>query len=389
MFKKINNYLSQDSLTFSYLPAQLKKNKSCWIIEYWCEDPITFKMRRVRIRVDKIKKRYSTLKEAQAHILKIVTYINIKLMQGWNPFQSQENEIQMFTPIEDVGKQFLEEKNRELRADSIRSYASFMKTFLNYVKTKLPRIRYISQFTKSHASQYMDYIYIDRGVAQRAYNNYLKFCRIFFNWCVSHSFISSNPFENIKSKTKPAKKRILIDKIMRDRITEYLSEHEPQMLVVCKLMYYCLLRPKEIVNLRVRDVDFVSGTIRVSESVSKNHKTRYAAMTDDVINSLEYIKNYKADYYLISRDWLPSPTKAWCTKFSRYWYNLRPILNIPEEMQLYSFRDTGIFEMLKSGVDPLSVKQHADHHSLSMTSIYSDHADPNLAHIIREKSPDF
>lgn len=85
-------------------------------------------MRRVRIRVDKIKKRYSTLKEAQAHILKIVTYINIKLMQGWNPFQSQENEIQMFTPIEDVGKQFLEEKNRELRADSIRSYASFMKT---------------------------------------------------------------------------------------------------------------------------------------------------------------------------------------------------------------------------------------------------------------------
>ena len=49
-------------------------------------------------------------------------------MQGWNPFQSQENEIQMFTPIAAVGKQFLEEKNRELRADPIRSYASFMKT---------------------------------------------------------------------------------------------------------------------------------------------------------------------------------------------------------------------------------------------------------------------
>jgi site-specific recombinase XerD len=45
--------------------------------------------------------------------------------------------------------------------------------------------------------------------------------------------------------------------------------------------------------------------------------------------------------------------------------------------------------MLKTGIDPLSVKQHADHHSLEMTTIYSNHVDPNLAKIIREKAPAF
>jgi hypothetical protein len=45
--------------------------------------------------------------------------------------------------------------------------------------------------------------------------------------------------------------------------------------------------------------------------------------------------------------------------------------------------------MLKAGIDDLSIMQHADHHSLEMTTIYANHADPHLADIIRQKSPTF
>jgi integrase len=58
-------------------------------------------------------------------------------------------------------------------------------------------------------------------------------------------------------------------------------------------------------------------------------------------------------------------------------------------MQQYSLRDTGIFDMIKNGIDDLSVMQHANHHSLEMTTIYANHVDPHLADIIREKSPKF
>jgi len=73
----------------------------------------------------------------------------------------------------------------------------------------------------------------------------------------------------------------------------------------------------------------------------------------------------------------------------KYWVKLREKLSLPKEMQLYSLRDSGISEMLKSGVDPLSVKQHADHSNLAMTTLYSNHVDPNLAKIINEKAPTF
>jgi site-specific recombinase XerD len=68
---------------------------------------------------------------------------------------------------------------------------------------------------------------------------------------------------------------------------------------------------------------------------------------------------------------------------------LRKALNLPEEMQLYSFRDTGMTDMIKNGMDPLSVKQLADHHSLEMTTIYTKHADPNLRNVLVAKTPKF
>jgi len=58
-------------------------------------------------------------------------------------------------------------------------------------------------------------------------------------------------------------------------------------------------------------------------------------------------------------------------------------------MQLYSFRDTGIYEMLKSGIDNLTVMQHADHSSLDITTIYANHADNQLISKIYEKAPKF
>ena len=68
---------------------------------------------------------------------------------------------------------------------------------------------------------------------------------------------------------------------------------------------------------------------------------------------------------------------------------MRTALKLPEEMQLYSLRDTGINEMLKCGIDPLTVMQHADHHDLSMTTRYANHVDPHLVETISKKAPNF
>lgn len=370
--------LKGNNLTFNYLPAVLKKYSTGWMVEYWCEDPNEGAMKRVRIRVDRIRKRYARVAEANAHIAKIVLDLNMRLVNGWNPFVHEEN-ARSYSSFDSVVDAYIKEKEKELRPDTMRCYRSFTSTFLNFVHKRCPINFYSGNFNRQHASRLMDYIYNERGVSQRSYNNYLKFFRTFFNWCLEKCYVSSNPFVHLKPKQKTNKKRGIIDAATRKVIVNYLSEHDPYFLVVCKLMYYSLIRPKEILSLKVGDVDLDRKSIFVSAGNAKNHHARFAAITPDLASALEYVRKYPKDMWLVSQSMSPSHVKAHRAKLSKKWILLREKLHLPDEMQLYSFRDTGIYDMMKEGgLDPLTVKQHADHHSLEMTTIYSDHADPEL-----------
>lgn len=62
---------------------------------------------------------------------------------------------------------------------------------------------------------------------------------------------------------------------------------------------------------------------------------------------------------------------SYSRKFASYWsYVIRPSLGFPKELQFYSLKDTGITNMVNSGVPLTSVQQQADHSSLAITSIY-------------------
>lgn len=62
----------------------------------------------------------------------------------------------------------------------------------------------------------------------------------------------------------------------------------------------------------------------------------------------------------------------------KQWDKMRRDLMLPDEMQLYSLRDTGITDLLHDGVDQLTVQHHADHSSLAIQGIYTDHFDAGL-----------
>jgi integrase len=213
--------------------------------------------------------------------------------------------------------------------------------------------------------------------------------RSFFNWAIEKGYILTNPFVHIKVKKKEKKKRTLIDSTTRKKISNYLNDNDKQFLIVLKLVYSALIRPKEIMNLRVADVNFKTKTMCVSGDVAKNHHTRYAALTDEILMDLEYIKDCKKDMFIFSQNMMPGYTQAHRAKYTKMWIKLRKELNLDQTMQLYSLRDTGFTEMLDANINAKKVQQHADHHSLEMTKIYTDHYDPNLVKAIRKDAPKF
>lgn len=196
--------INGNNLNFNYLPAVLKKYPSGWMVEFWCEVPNDGVMKRSRIRVDRIRKRYSRAAEANAHISKIVLDLNLRLVNGWNPFVHEENS-RHYSTFDTVVAAYIKEKGKELRPDTMRSYRSYTSTFLAFLRLHFPGNFHSGGFGKLHATRLMDYVYNERGVSQRSYNNYLKFFRAFFNWCVEKCYVASNPFNQIKPKQKTAK----------------------------------------------------------------------------------------------------------------------------------------------------------------------------------------
>ncbi len=372
----------------NYVPAVLRHQPSHgWSIEYYVLDGAG-NMRRMVIRMNALRKRFQRVAEFKTHCNQVICNINVKLAGGWTPFGEQQN-TRLFTPIQDVLDDYIYEKSSELRPDSVINYKSFSKVLKEWLSENYPQAP-CSSFNKVLAVRFMDYIHYKKGLSGRSYNNRLKQARAFFSWAVEKCYTKENPFSTMKTKREESKKRILIPASSRAKISAYFQEKEPNYLVLCQLVFSALVRPKEAWRLRVCDIHLSEGYIYVTSDESKTHYDRIATLTPSIRESIgRMTANARPNDYLFGTGYKTGKKQIVYSRFRKDWDTMRTELKLPKEMQLYSLRDTGINEMLKSGIDPLTVMQHADHHDLSMTTRYANHVDPHLVEIISTKAPQF
>ncbi|MCR5549917.1 MAG: tyrosine-type recombinase/integrase [Bacteroidales bacterium] len=372
----------------------MKTNKSGWLIEYYVENPQTQELARKRIKLQRLLNRYSTKGEAKKHINNIIVALNMKLSTGWNPYYQGE-ESRFYTPLLEVLEEFKVDVRKEHRKSTADSYVSFANIFGEWIEKVSPNI-YCSMVSHSMIVQFMDYVQKERDgrdgdLSPRTYNNYIKNGSAFFTWMIDKCYCKENHFQKIKSKKVTEKKRVLIPNEKRVEIQKHLLENNVGYLAFLEMIYGALMRPKELLMLKVGDISLAEKTITVRPEVSKNGKRRVVPMTREIEELLLRMNVHRAplEHYLFSSNQKPGKKQVSARYYRNIWGKLRKKFDLPKEMQQYSLRDTGITEMLKHGVDPLSVKQLADHYSLSMTTIYSNHADPHLKELIRDKAPGF
>lgn len=426
-----------------YLPAVLRQNCMGWYIEYYAYNQISKGLERKRVRVNRERKRARTFAEFRSITTQMIIQINCQLASGWSPFaisstiQVQPTMPVVMQPIQLPAQQvmqsyasapaptmvapqqptddgsvdmlvlidkFLKAKKRDLTENTMRSYESFCNGLKKWILLKHPDLR-SNQFTQRLAVDYMDYVlegnnatkngkarkHEDGTVSNRTYNNNLKQGRALFSWAVEKCYCESNPFEKIKTKREEKKTRVIIPEPWRKKIREYFEKTNPQYLIICELVHTSLIRPVEISRLQAYMVNIGEGCIDMPANITKNHKERKARLSEELKEMLsKHIMGAKPDDYLFAdKCWRCGKVAMSSHTFGNVWEAMRREIKLPEEMQLYSLRDTGINGMLKAGIDPLSVMQAADHSDLSMTTRYANHVDPELFKKLNELAPSF
>lgn len=289
-----------------------------------------------------------------------------------------------------LADKFVYEKSKELRPDTIRSYESWCKIFCEWLDGR--GVKYVGELSRSLCADFMFYCSDVRGVSNTSWNNYLKYGKVFMSWCVEMGLMDVNWFEGMRRKIVGEKKRVLIPREERVRFVEWCDRSNWRgFAVVGMLVYGSLIRPKEIRKIRVGDVNLDEGYIMIDGGVAKNRRSRMAVISVEVSERLREMRleRYPRSWFLFGSHLVPAECEAGRGCFIDLWSRVRDELGWSDRYKLYSLRDTGISEMLESGIPSVDVMKLADHSSLEITSVYAKHKDLGLVDKIRKRAPRF
>ena len=403
-----------------YVPAELKHNSRGWYIEYYRLNTTIDEFERVRVMLNRERKRCKSLTEFKLQASAIMLQINNQLAAGYinvqqtlpaygfgapdTTNQSGDN-IRFYTPLEQVIDLYETDRSKELKETTMRSYSCFCKQFKQWIHKNYPTIS-SGGFSQILANQYMEFVLDGNNskgktsvrkkinedrVSARTYNNNIKLARALFSWAMEKSYARINPFEHLKQKKAQGKDRTIIPKEVRDRIVAYFREKNPAFIIVMQLVYKSFLRPVEITRVKVEQLNFEKHCIEMKGSQKKNGKDHNCRM-DDKLEALlrDHIRGAKPDDFVFGAGtWKPSQTPAASHSFTIIWDRMREALKLPREYQLYSLRDSGINNLLRAGANDLDVVQIVGHSDLAMTFRYANHIDSDLINRINKIAPEF
>ncbi len=176
-------------LGFTY--PKLHEGKK-WFVDFFALAPASGEMRRKKYHIDNIPK----IGERRKKAAEIIAVTLKKLRGGWNPWVNTQ-ESRGYTLLSDVIDRYIGYIERKSRKKTKHTYQSRINILNQYLSSCVLPIKYAYQFDGAFINDFLDWLYLDRGVSERTRNNYRGWCYGFAEFMVSRKYIENNPVEHI------------------------------------------------------------------------------------------------------------------------------------------------------------------------------------------------
>ncbi len=273
-------------------------------------------------------------------------------------------------------------KIRNLANKTITGSIRYLNKFFQYLE-KIHSITEIDKITKDTIYEYQIYQYerinkVGRLNTVAEQNNALKPVKHFFQYLKEYGYIVSDPASAIAYAKEPSRlpRGILTQsearKILHAPDLKTATGYRNRTLM--ELLYTSGVRKGELINLKLEDVDYDDGILRIEQG--KGKKDRIVPIGKIACRYLEnYIKSVRPEFikdpynnylFLSLKGNRLSRNRVW-TLIKKYTKQAK----IKKNVHPHTFRHSCATSMLKNKADIRSIQELLGHSSLDSTQVYT------------------
>jgi len=239
-------------------------------------------------------------------------------------------------------------------------------------------------------TKYMKYLY-ERKINKNSISRKLSSIRGFYNYLVKENIVSNNYFKEVSNPKRDLYlpkflKNEEIDKIFS--VCSYDNKIEQRDSLIIELLYATGIRVSELVNIKIKDIDFDSRTIKILGKGSKERMVIYNNHTKRALDI--YLNDGYHEFNKLSSGYLILNKNG--NKLSERY--IRNIVNklvreagLDIKISPHTVRHTFATDMLEGGSDLMTVKELLGHESLNTTSIYTHVTNEQIKKVYEKAHP--
>lgn len=360
-----------------------------WFVYYSFKNPFTLKFERIKV-YEGINE-FKDLKQKEAFADELCKEVNLNLKAGYNPFEVEKEGLNELHEIKaekhlsenpksptllNAFREFLKVKNeKDLSVGTIHAYEGFVSKFENYLfENRLADIRLDNLDTKfiKECLYWLNNIHKWNGTT---YNNHLNFWVTLLNWWSKspRKWINRDDFEigtdsQLEKKTAKVMRHQYFGETVLNKVKKAMDRF-PSLLFYSKFIYYSCMRPEEIRQLKIENIDLNGRYIKIIGKTS----SRTVPICDELFEMLKSMQldKYRSDYYVIGRSSEICNTMHGENYFSRVFREeIKEKLGLSKDFTLYGFKHTRVVNLLNSGYSDAEIMGLTGHRDTSSYDKY-------------------
>lgn len=223
---------------------------------------------------------------------------------------------------------------------------------------------------------------MNENLAPRTVNRKIASLRTYYKFLMQREEISADPTSRVKA-LKSAKKlpSFVQEQELRTLLNSFTFEGEDGLRdrIILELLYGTGIRLSELINLRWKDVDFETQTIKV---LGKRNKERIIPIPGELLSQLTTVEDRQA--FVVTTD---EGKQAYPMLIYRIVKKYLSTFTSTDKRSPHVMRHTFATHLLNKGADLNAVKDLLGHSSLAATQVYTHNTIEKLKDVYKQAHP--